>query len=230
MRAIVLAGGQGRRLRPYTVVLPKPLMPLGEKPILQIVVEQLRSNGFDHLTFAVGYLAELIEAYFGDGSRFGVSIDYSREDKPLGTAGPIGLVDNIDDDFLVMNGDILTNLNYAAFMQAHKQSGAICTVASFQKAVPISLGVLELDDQRRVTGYIEKPTLHYPVSTGIYCFRPDVFSHITPNEYCDLPDLIRKFIAEDERVQTWPLEGFWLDIGRPEDYEKAMEEYAEGRL
>lgn len=230
MRAVILAGGHGRRLRPYTTVLPKPLMPVGDQTILEIVVRQLQKSGFRHLTFAVGYLAGLIQAYFGDGERFGVAIDYSMEDEPLGTAGPIGLVESLDDSFLVMNGDILTTLDYAALMQNHRDTGAMVTVAVFQKAVPISLGVLELDETDCVTGYTEKPTLHYPVSTGIYCFRPDVLRYIERGVRLDLPDLIRALVAAKETVKAFRFDGHWLDIGRPEDYEIALEEFDKGNV
>ncbi|SFR33721.1 nucleotidyltransferase family protein [Litoreibacter janthinus] len=227
MRAIVLAGGEGKRLRPYTHVLPKPLMPVGGRPILEIIVGQLKAAGFDDLTFAVGYLASIIQTYFHDGSRFGVKIGYSMEEKKLGTAGPLGLIkDRPTDPFLVMNGDILTNIDYAAFMEAHKASGALATLAVFPKAVPISLGVLELDDADNITGYIEKPTLHYPVSTGMYCFNPRIFDFIPENEYLDLPDLVLKLIAAGETVRGFNFDDQWLDIGRPSDYEAAEELFA----
>jgi NDP-sugar pyrophosphorylase family protein len=229
MRAVILAGGEGRRLRPYTTVLPKPLMPVGENPILEIVVRQLHRAGFDHLTLAVGYLASLLQAFFDDGSRFDVKIDYSFEDEPLGTAGPMSLLDPPPaDDFLVMNGDILTNLDYANLMADHKSSGAMVTVAVFIKPVPISLGVLELDDQDHVSGYIEKPTMHYPVSTGIYCFRPEVLQFLERGKRCDLPTLILRLIEAGETVRAHRFDGYWLDIGRREDYEVAVEEHAKG--
>ncbi|MEO1140172.1 MAG: sugar phosphate nucleotidyltransferase [Pseudomonadota bacterium] len=223
MKAILLAGGEGRRLRPYTHVLPKPLMPVGGRPILERIVEQLREAGFTDLTFAVGYLASIIETYFGDGSRFGVNITYSLETKKLGTAGPLGLIDKPDDHFLVMNGDILTDLDFGAFMQAHKESNALATLAVFQKDVPISLGVLELNDAKEITGYIEKPTLHYPVSTGMYCFDPAVHDLIEPNEYLDLPDLVLRLVASGKKVLGHEFDDQWLDIGRPTDYEAAEE-------
>lgn len=223
MKAIVLAGGEGRRLRPYTHVLPKPLMPVGGKPILERIVEQLKEAGFTDLTFAVGYLASLIEMYFGDGSRFGVNISYSLETKKLGTAGPLGLIEKPDAPFLVMNGDILTGLDFAAFMEAHKSSAALATLAVFQKDVPISLGVLELNDEKEITGYIEKPTLHYPVSTGMYCFDPAVHDMIEKDVYLDLPDLILRLVASGQKVLGYEFESQWLDIGRPTDYEAAEE-------
>lgn len=223
MQAIILAGGEGRRLRPYTHVLPKPLMPVGGRPILERIVEQLRDAGFTELTFAVGYLASIIETYFSDGSRFGVNITYSLETKKLGTAGPMGLIKKPAEPFLVMNGDILTDLDFGAFMAAHKKSDALATLAVYQKDVPISLGVLELNDAKEITGYIEKPTLHYPVSTGMYCFDPAVHDMITPDEYMDLPDLILKMVASGQKVLGYEFDEQWLDIGRPTDYEAAEE-------
>ena len=223
MKAIILAGGEGKRLRPYTHVLPKPLMPVGGRPILEHIVRQLKEAGFDDLTFAVGYLASIIQTYFDDGSRFGVNITYSLEEKKLGTAGPIGLTERPDEPFIVMNGDILTTLDFKGFMDAHIASGALATLAVFQKEVPISLGILELDDQKQITGYIEKPTLHYPVSTGMYCFDPRIFDFIKPNSYLDLPDLVLNLIAAGEKVVGHEFDDQWLDIGRPPDYEEAQE-------
>lgn len=228
MRAVILAGGEGRRLRPYTTVLPKPLMPLGNQPILETVVKQLARDGYTDLTFAVGYLSQLIEAYFGDGSKFGVNIDYSHEDKPLGTVGPLKLIDGLEDNFLVMNGDILTDLDYGDLMAKHKASDAVATICVYQKDVPVSLGVLDLDDNDEVTGYTEKPTLHYTASTGIYCFKRDVLEHIPDDQRFDLPDLVLKLIAEQKRVFAYRFAGKWLDIGRPEDYEQATDEFERG--
>lgn len=222
MQAVILAGGEGRRLRPYTSVLPKPLLPVHDRPVLEMIVNQLRDVGITRLTFAVGYLAGLLQAYFGDGTRLGVDIRYSMEDRPLGTAGPLTLIDRPDNHFIVMNGDVLTDLDFAAFRRAHLASGAIATLATFRKEVQISLGVLELDERAKVTGYIEKPTMHYPVSTGIYYFDPRVLGYIPENERFDLPDLIRRLVAAGEAVETFPIEGRWLDIGRPEDYEAAL--------
>jgi NDP-mannose synthase len=228
VRAVVLAGGEGRRLRPFTTFLPKPLMPVGDQPILEIVVGQLRDAGFDRLTFAVGYLAPLIQAYFGDGDRFGVDIDYSIESSLLGTAGPLTLIDRPDDDFLVMNGDILTDLDYVRFMAWHRDSGAAATLAVFWKEVAVTLGVLELDSGGSVTDYIEKPTLRYPVSTGVYCFRPEVVEMLEPNVCLDLPDLVRRLIDAGRGVRAYEFQGYWLDIGRPEDYEAAIARFEAG--
>lgn len=222
MRAVILAGGKGRRLLPYTAVFPKPLVPVGDRPILAIVIEQLRRAGFTRVTLAVGHLAGLIQAYFGDGSRFGIHIDYSIESTPLGTAGPLSLLEGLDDDFLVMNGDLLTDLDIGAFVAAHRSTGAIGTVAVYRKVVELTLGVLSLDADSQVIDYVEKPSIDYMVSTGIYCFKPAVLDHLVAGAPCDLPDLIRRLIGQNQRVHGYRFEGSWLDIGRPEDYEAAL--------
>lgn len=230
MRAVILAGGRGQRLLPYTAVLPKPLMPVGDRPILELVIGQLREAGFTRLTFAVGHLAGLIQAYFGDGRRFGVTIDYSIEAGPLGTAGPLGLIDDLEDDFLLMNGDVLTDLDFASLMAAHRASGAVATVAVYRKAVDVTLGVLTLDEDSRVVAYDEKPALHFLASSGIYCMRPSVRAWLEPGVACDLPDLVRRLVAAGERVNGHQFGGYWLDIGRHEDYERAIQVVASGGL
>ena len=226
MQAILLAGGQGTRLLPYTTVFPKPLVPVGDQPISEIVVRQLAAAGFDRIVFAVSHLASLIEAYFGDGAKWGVRISYSLEDTPLGTAGPIGLVRDLDSEFVVMNGDLLTDLDFGALVADHRESGAIVTVATARKQVPISLGVVTVGDQRRLVGYDEKPTLHYTVSTGIYVMNRRIQELLVPPRRLDLPDLLRDLIARGEHVHCHAHEGEWLDIGRPEDYEEALSRYA----
>jgi len=177
MKAVILAGGKGTRLAPYTVVLPKPLMPLGDRPVLEIIIRQLRHYGITDVVLAVGYLAELLEAYFGDGRRFGVNIEYSREEKPLGTAGPLALIDGLDEPFLVMNGDLLTNLDYAKLAAHHADAGAACTIAMYRRQVQITLGVMQVDPEYRLLDYIEKPTYDYQVSMGAYVFDPQVLDH-----------------------------------------------------
>lgn len=225
MQAIILAGGQGRRLQPYTAVLPKPLMPIGDVPILEVVVRQLKRAGFVDITMAVGYLAELLMAYFGDGEKLGVTIRYSREEQPLGTAGPLGLIERPSEPFLVMNGDLLTTLDYRALWIHHRERGAIATLATFRRDVKIDLGVIESDAGGFVTGYIEKPTYHYSVSTGIYVFQPDVLDYVPTGIRLDLPDLVRTLLAVGCQVATYPFEGIWLDIGRWDDYERATQEF-----
>jgi NDP-sugar pyrophosphorylase family protein len=225
VKAVILAGGKGHRLAPYTTVFPKPLMPIDDVPILEIVIRQLKQAGFDEITMAVGHLAELLMAYFGDGSKFDLHIRYSHEERPLGTAGPISLVEGLEEPFLVMNGDLLTTLDYQAMWEYHAGNGAIATLATFQRNVQIDLGVIETDEQHRVRGYIEKPTYHYQVSTGIYIFEPAVLKYIPKNKRMDLPDLILKLLATGQRVAAYSFEGLWLDIGRPDDYERAVVEF-----
>jgi NDP-sugar pyrophosphorylase family protein len=225
MKAVILAGGRGTRLAPYTTVLPKPLMPIGDKPILDIVIRQLRHHGFTELTLAVGYLAELLMAYFGDGERFGVKLAYSHEEQPLGTAGPLSLVPNLDERFLVMNGDVLTAINYTEMLANHRASGAIGTVAVYPRSVKIDLGVVEYDAQHHLTQYIEKPTQHYRVSMGIYIFEPRVLNFIPKNVRLDLPDLVKQLVAAGETVNCYPYDGYWLDIGRPDDYQQASADF-----
>ena len=221
-RAVILAGGKGMRLRPYTTVFPKPLMPLGDKPILEIVVQQLKAVGIEHITFAVGYLAELIQAFFGQGEKWGLTIDYSREVEPMGTAGPLKQIAQLEQDFLVMNGDILCNLDYLEMYEYHLSHGAIASIGTFQKEVKIDLGVLELD-QDQVTAYIEKPVLNYPVSMGIYYFKPEILDWIPANQALDLPDLILKLIAAGATPRAYLFDGTWLDIGRESDYSQAQD-------
>src|SRR5271165_2907206 len=228
MRAIVLAGGRGSRLRPYTVVLPKPLMPVGDRPVLDIVVRQLRRAGFERLTVATGYLAELIEAFFGDGGSYGIAIDYFRETHPLGTAGSLALIEGLDEPFLVMNGDVLTDLDYRQLLDDHSASGAIATIATRQRTVHVPLGVLRFSDERdttRLTDFEEKPTIDYEASMGVYCFSPRVIKHIEPGEPLDFPDLILRLLAAGELVRGWRSDSYWLDIGSHEDYEQAQEEF-----
>jgi len=227
-RAVILAGGLGTRLRPYTTVLPKPLMPVGDRPILDIVVRQLARAGFDRITIATGYLGELIEAFFGDGSRHDIPIDYFREDEPLGTVGALSLIDGLEHDFLVMNGDILTDMDYSALLERHREGGQAATIAAHRRDVQVSLGVMRFGqnaDTTLVTDYVEKPILSYVVSMGVYCFSPRVREHIPTGQRLDFPDLILRLIASGETVRAWPSEDHWLDIGRPDDYEQAQDQF-----
>lgn len=228
MRAVILAGGKGTRLAPYTTVLPKPLMPIGDMPILEIVIRQLARYGFTGITLAVGHLAELVMAYCGDGSKFGVRIDYSREEQPLGTAGPIALIPNLQETFLVMNGDLLSTLDYSAMWRHHRERGAMATLASYRRDIKIDLGVIEAEDGW-VKDYIEKPTYHYAVSTGIYIFEPRILDYIERGSHLDLPELVLRLLAENQKVNIYNFDGYWLDIGRHDDYETAMEEFAAHR-
>lgn len=229
MRAVILAGGKGTRLAPYTTILPKPLMPVGDMPILEIVIRQLARYGFNDLTLAVGHLAELLMAYCGDGSKFGVTIDYSREEQPLGTAGPIALVPNLNETFLVMNGDLLTTIDYSTMLAYHRERGALATIACYQRDVKIDLGVIDVDSENWVANYIEKPTYHYAVSMGIYIFEPAILGYITRNQRLDLPELVLNLIKDGKKVNVFNFDGYWLDIGRHDDYEQAIEEFAAHR-
>ncbi len=226
---MILAGGLGTRLRPYTTVLPKPLMPIGDRPILDIVVRQLARADFDRITIATGYLAELIEVFFGDGSRYGIPIDYFREDEPLGTVGALSLIDGLDHDFLVMNGDVLTDLDYQALFEQHCRGGQAATIAAHRRQVQISLGVLRCEsgvDTTQVTGYVEKPTMSYEVSMGVYCFAPRVREYIPAGGKLDFPDLVLRLVGAGEIVRAFRSDDYWLDIGRTDDYERAQDEFA----
>jgi NDP-sugar pyrophosphorylase family protein len=218
LRAIILAGGKGTRLAPYTTIFPKPLMPVGEMPILEVVISQLKYFGIEEITLAIGHLGELIIAYFGDGSKHGVRIEYSREEQPLGTAGPLSLIGPLDDTFLVMNGDLLTTMDFRSLLTRHKQSGAIATIAAYEYQTRIDLGILEIDGDHKVIGYLEKPTYTNRVSMGIYAFEPEVLEFVTKGVQLDLPDLILRMVKASADVRASVFDGFWLDIGRPADY------------
>jgi NDP-sugar pyrophosphorylase family protein len=229
MKAVILAGGKGTRLRPYTAVIPKPLMPVGDVPILEVLIRQLKCAGCTEVILAVGHLAELIRAFFGTGERWGLKIRYSFEAEPRGTAGPIACVDGLDDDFLVMNGDILTSFDFADFYAAHKQSGVLVTVGMTNRSVPINLGVIHAGADGVIDDYIEKPTLNYEVSVGVYAFSPRAVELIPKEQPFDLPDLVKLLIRQKLPVRGHRLKGLWLDIGNPDDYERAVEMFATDR-
>jgi len=221
MQTVILAGGQGTRLKPFTNVIPKPLVPLGDLPILEVVLLQLKYYGADRIILAVNKLARLIEAFFGDGSRLGLTITYCLEDAPLGTAGPIGLLDGLDEDFLVMNGDVLTTIDYSDLFRRHKSSGAAASIATFQKEVKIDLGVLETRDGN-FADYIEKPTYQFTVSMGVYALNRRVLSFIPKGERLDMPELMVKLHRSGQKLQCYSGDYDWLDIGRLDDYERAV--------
>jgi NDP-sugar pyrophosphorylase family protein len=225
MQAIILAGGRGTRLKPYTTVFPKPLMPIGETPILEIVIRQLHHFGFNEVSFSVGYLKELLMAFFGDGARWDVQIKYSAEEYPLGTAGPLKLIKTTADNILVLNGDVLSDINYREFFEYHIRKKAICTIATFPKPVKIDLGTVKKDDSGHIIDYVEKPTLHYDVSMGIYAFSRSALDFIPDKQYYDIPTLILNLLSLGYKIQSYPFDGLWLDIGRQEDYEKAIETF-----
>lgn len=225
MKAVVLAGGRGTRLAPYTNVLPKPLMPVGDMPIIEILLRQLKVYGVSDVVIAVGYLASLIQAYVGDGSRFGLNVTYSMETTPLGTAGPLKLVTGLDDTFLIMNGDLLTSLNMGELIQFHKQHQALATISTIVRHTQITLGVIGTDDEFNVNSYTEKPSYDFRVSMGISVLQPEVLDYIPADKPFDIPDLIKALIADNKPVKAYPFtDGYWLDIGRPEDYQKALDD------
>jgi NDP-sugar pyrophosphorylase family protein len=225
MKAVVMAGGKGTRLAPYTKILPKPLMPIGDQPILEVLLGQMKRAGVEEVVLTVGHLAELLRSFFQDGSRLGLDITYSFEDTPLGTAGPLSLIDGLEDTFLVTNGDVLTDLDFRTLVDFHQHKGAAATIAMHQREVKIDLGVIQFDGEHEVTGYIEKPSYDFCVSMGIYVFEPAVLEHIPYNQYKDFPDLVLDLIAAGERVCGYPFEGYWQDLGRPDDYEQASQDF-----
>jgi NDP-mannose synthase len=225
MQALILAGGRGTRLQPYTTVLPKPLMPVGNTPILEIILRQLAHAGVTDAILAVGYLSHLFQAFFQDGSRFGLRLQYSLEEEPLGTAGPIALVmDRLAPDFLVMNGDLLTTLSYRAMFEHHRKHASAATVGVFRREMKVDFGVIEHDADGRLQRYIEKPTYQFDVSMGVYVMRKDrIAPFIRAGTYLDLPDLMLTLVKNDQPVNCYEHSGSWLDIGRVDDYQVATD-------
>jgi NDP-sugar pyrophosphorylase family protein len=223
MRAVVLAGGFGMRLRPYTTILPKPLLPVGDRPILEIILRQLAAAGFDRVDLCVGHLGELIRVYFTDGTVLpeGLELDWHWEpDEPLGTAGALRVVPGLEGTFLAMNGDILTTLDYRELLAHHRRSSAGLTIAAQSKRVEIELGVIELEGDR-VSGYREKPTLGYDVSMGIYVYEARVLSHL-PDGPCQFPELVQRLLAAGELVCAFRSDAPWYDLGTVSEYERAV--------
>jgi NDP-sugar pyrophosphorylase family protein len=224
-RAVILAGGLGTRLRPFTVVFPKPLMPVGEFPILEIVIRQLRSHRFRHLTLAVNHQAELIRAFFGDGSRWGLKIDYSLEHTPLSTMGPLTLIDDLPNEFLLMNGDILTDLNFRRFCDDHVAAKRYFTVAAARRSHQLDYGVLHVDGGGDLVGFEEKPTTEYLVSMGVYVVDKSVISRIPRGTAYGFDNLMVDLLAGGQQVHVEPHNGYWKDIGRHDDYAEAIADF-----
>ena len=229
LRAVILAGGKGVRLHPFTVNVPKPLVPLGDTPIIEVLMRRLISHGITDITLTLGHLAELMRAYFQHRRTLTdqVKLRFVREEKPTGTAGSLSLVKGLNDTFLVMNGDLLTDLDFHALVKFHHRQKALLTIATHTRRVKIDLGVLEFDARHRITGYHEKPEHNYHVSMGIYVYEPAVLAHIRPGDHLDFPDLVLRLIARGARVCAYPTDCLWLDIGRPDDYARAQELFAE---
>ncbi|WP_373533165.1 NDP-sugar synthase [Vampirovibrio sp.] len=234
-RAIILAGGQGTRLKPYTTLFPKALVPLGEMPVLELVLRQLKAHGFTEITLAVGHLSELIEAFFGDGRKLGLSITYAREDQPLGTAGPLKAMTDLPENFLVMNADIVSDINFGALFNFHCQANPseapnLATIAVYRRTSKIDFGVLEFDsDTHRIHNFIEKPMLEHSVSMGIYLFNRAILDFIPENTFFGFDQLMKRLIAEQQSIQAYPFNGYWLDIGRVDDYETAVTDFQNKR-
>ena len=232
MQALILAGGKGSRLLPYTKVIPKPLMPIGEMPILEIILRQLKNSGFDNVILAVNYLSQMFELFFQKGEKIGLTIDYSYESKPLGTAGPIANGFNLlEDDFLVMNGDILTSLDFKFFFEEHISSKASASIATSRRKVEIDYGVIHSNENKNLIEYEEKPNLEYMVSMGINVFKKNKISqYLKKDVYLDIPDLM-KMIQENEpdSIKCLPQDCEWLDMGRIDDYSLAVENFEKNK-
>lgn len=225
MQAIILAGGKGTRLKPYTTVLPKPLMPIGDCPILEIVIKQLKKNGFKKIILAIGHQHELFMAFFGNGNKWGIHIDYFVEKEPMGTAAPLRQIEHLDDTFLMMNGDILTDIDFGKLLLVHKNKDADLTIATHKRRQDINYGTLEYNNDQILTKFLEKPSYEINVSMGIYVLSRNLVSYIPEQGHFDFPDLVYRVLEEKKKIFCHPYEGYWMDIGRPDDYEQAIEDY-----
>jgi NDP-sugar pyrophosphorylase family protein len=227
MHAVILAGGKGVRLRPYTTALPKPLVPIGDShAILEIVLRQLAGAGFRRCTLAIGHLGNIIRAYVGDGSQWGLDVDYATEDNPLGTMGPLlTMLDDLPEHFLVMNGDVLTDLDFGQVLRGHAASGAPLTIATYPRTVHIDFGVLSTD-QGQVVGFTEKPAMDYRVSMGVYGVSRSTLSGYTPGLPLGFDELVVDLLNAERPPRAHEFDGYWLDIGRPDDYDRANAEFS----
>jgi len=226
MKAVILAGGRGTRLRPHTLVLPKPLVPVGEKPVLELLIQRLKKFGLEEVIITIGYLGGLIRAFCGDGNKWGMNISYSEEKEPLGTIGPLTLIeDQLRETFLLCNGDIITDLDIFKFMALHKEKGGIATVAIVRRKVKIDLGVLECHDGNRVASFVEKPEREYLASLGIYLFEPQLFDYVPKNVPFGFDDLMNTLLSKDIPIYSYLHSGYWLDIGIEEDFKRAQREF-----
>ena len=224
MKTIILAGGRGARLQPYTLVVPKPLVPVGDKPVIELIIKRLRKFGIDEFIITTGYLGDLIKAVCGDGSRWGVHIDYSDEYEPLGTIGPLNLIkDQLTETFIVVNGDTVTDIDIKELMTFHFANKGIATIAATKRVTEIALGVLEVDQNDSVTTFREKPKHEYLASMGLYVFEPEILDYIPEHGSFGFDDLMYAFQASEAPVYVYPHTGFWLDIGILSDLERAQE-------
>lgn len=225
MKAVILAGGLGTRLKPFTEVIPKPLLPIGEKAILEIQMDRLKRYGFDDIYLATNYKSDYIENFFGDGSKFGVKLTISKEDKPLGTAGPLTLLkEKLTEPFIVMNGDILSAIDFKDLYDFALNHDSLLTIAIKKEITPYAFGNISFNGDF-VTDIEEKPDIVSHILAGIYVMKPEIFSIIPDNEYFGMDLLIKKMIANNLPIVKYNLKEYWLDIGRLNDYEKAQTEY-----
>lgn len=222
-RVVIQAGGKGSRLYPYTKVLPKPLMPVGGMPILEIMIRQLASQGFRDLIISIGYLGDMIRLCCGHGEKWGVKIEYVTEEQPLGTMGPLKMMTDLGETFLVMNGDLLTDFRFDSFLQQHSKGDSLLTIGTYQKPVSISLGVLKTDEAMKVVGFTEKPTLHFPCSMGIYAMQAAVLDLIPEARAFGFDDLMHTMLEKELQATAYIFNGTWMDIGRPEDFQAACD-------
>jgi len=222
--AIILAGGKGTRLLPYTIHTPKPMVPVGNLPILEIVIKQLKKNNFNKITIAVNYQANLIMDYFLDGSKWGVKIKYSLEKNPLGTMGPLKIIENLPDNFLVMNGDILTNLDFVKFYEFHVKNNNNFTIAAYTRKEKIDYGVLDINKDKLIN-FSEKPDKVFNVSMGVYMINKSIIKYIAKDKLFGFDDLMIKLLNKKIKINTILHKGYWLDIGRNSDYEKAIKDF-----
>jgi NDP-sugar pyrophosphorylase family protein len=223
MKVVIQAGGKGMRLRPFTTVLPKPLMPVGPKPVLELLLRWLRRNGATDVYITTGYLGHLIKTFCGDGRQWDLNIEYTEEPEPLGTIGALGLIRHrLDRTFLVINGDVLTDLHLGAFLATHHKVGAMVTVATMKRTTRMDFGVIE-EQRGLITRFREKPNLTNLVSMGIYCMEPEILEHIPSSVMFGFDDLMFRMLGLRLRVATFRHDGFWLDVGRIEDFQKAQD-------
>ena len=225
MHVVIMAGGRGSRLAPYTTVIPKPLMPLGDRPIIDVLLRQVVAAGASAVSISVGHLGGVIESWVGR-EHYEVPVSFLHEDEPLGTAGALRGAE-VHDTFLAMNGDVLTTFPFADLLARHRAAGELATVAVTERATRVEYGVVHADESGRLVGLDEKPTLRYTVSMGIYAFEPEIRDLIAPGEAIDFPDLLWRAVEAGRPVATHPFEGYWRDIGNPSDYEKAIADFAE---
>ena len=225
MKAIIMAGGRGTRLRPYTKVFPKPLVPIGGTSTLELLIQQLRRDGVEHVILAVGPRAKMFETQFGDGSRYGIRIDYQFEKEPLGTVGAIAQAPRSAESFLVANGDILTTLDFKSLVSFHRESGATATIAVQRRSWEAHVGVIELNGDYTIRSFREKPVHHYLANMGVYVLEPRAIDYIAPCEYSEFPSLVESMLESGEKVGAFLFEGYWRDVGNSEDYQQAQEDF-----